>query len=59
MFQVLPCLDREKIEQPKLSLSIVRLCNIANHIGEPIDIIAIAEKVNDIVQVSFVNVGNV
>ncbi|KAL4002081.1 replication factor-a protein 1 (rpa1) family protein [Acanthocheilonema viteae] len=55
--EVLPCLDREKIEQPKLSLSIVRLCNVANHIGEPIDVIAIAEKVNDIMQVTARNTG--
>ncbi|CAG9540713.1 unnamed protein product [Cercopithifilaria johnstoni] len=55
--EVLPCLDREKIEQPKLSLSIVRLCNVANHIGEPIDIIAIAERVNDIMQVTARNTG--
>ncbi|VDK71135.1 unnamed protein product [Litomosoides sigmodontis] len=55
--EVLPCLDREKIEQPKLLLSIVRLCNVANHIGEPIDIIAIVEKVNDIVQVTARNTG--
>uniref|UniRef100_A0A183EDI5 Replication protein A subunit n=1 Tax=Gongylonema pulchrum TaxID=637853 RepID=A0A183EDI5_9BILA len=45
-------LDREKIEQPKLSLAIVRLSNLANHIGEPVDIIAVAEKVNDIMQVT-------
>uniref|UniRef100_A0A0R3RIM8 Replication protein A subunit n=1 Tax=Elaeophora elaphi TaxID=1147741 RepID=A0A0R3RIM8_9BILA len=55
--EVLPCLDREKIEQPKLSLSIVRLCNISNHIGEPVDIIAIVEKVNDIMQVTARNTG--
>ncbi|EFO18545.2 replication factor A 73 kDa subunit [Loa loa] len=55
--EVLPCLDREKIEQPKLSLSIVRLCNVANHVGEPIDVIAIAEKVNDIVEVTARNTG--
>uniref|UniRef100_A0A915Q761 Replication protein A subunit n=1 Tax=Setaria digitata TaxID=48799 RepID=A0A915Q761_9BILA len=55
--EVLPCLDREKIEQPKLSFSIVRLCNVANHIGEPVDIIAIVERVNDIVQVTARSTG--
>ncbi|EJW86244.1 hypothetical protein WUBG_02846 [Wuchereria bancrofti] len=55
--EVSPCLDREKIEQPKLSLSIVRLCNVANHVGESIDIIAIVEKVNDIMQVTARNTG--
>ncbi|VDO13359.1 unnamed protein product, partial [Brugia timori] len=47
----------EKIEQPKLSLSIVRLCNVANHVGESVDIIAIVEKVNDIMQVTARNTG--
>ncbi|VDO45318.1 unnamed protein product, partial [Onchocerca flexuosa] len=55
--EIMPCLDREKIEQPKLSLSIVRLCNVANHIGEPIDVIAIVEKVNDIIQVTARSTG--
>ncbi|VDK82721.1 unnamed protein product [Onchocerca ochengi] len=55
--EIMPCLDREKIEQPKLSLSIVRLCNVANHIGEPIDVIAVVEKVNDIIQVTARSTG--
>lgn len=55
--EVSPCLDREKIEQPKLLLSVVRLCNVSNHVGEPIDIIAIIEKVHDIMQVTARSTG--
>ncbi|VDN04151.1 unnamed protein product [Thelazia callipaeda] len=55
--EVSPCLDRQKIEQPKLSLNVVLLCNVANHVGEPIDIIAIVEKVNDIMQVTARSTG--
>ncbi|KAM3724830.1 putative replication factor Asubunit [Dirofilaria immitis] len=55
--EVMPCLDREKIEQPKLILNIVRLCNVANHVNESIDIIAIVEKVNDIMQVTARSTG--
>lgn len=49
--QISPCMDRDKIEQPHLSLNAVRLNQAASHVGEAVDIIAIIERVGEIVQV--------
>lgn len=50
--EVLPCLDREKIEQPKLSLNVVPLSKVASHVNECIDVIAVIDKVNEVQQLT-------
>lgn len=49
--QVVPCTDREKISQPKMSLSVTPLNHIASRANECIDVLAVIDRVNDIQQV--------
>uniref|UniRef100_A0A183V0M0 Replication protein A subunit n=1 Tax=Toxocara canis TaxID=6265 RepID=A0A183V0M0_TOXCA len=50
--EILPCMDRERIEEPKLNLNVVPLAAVASRAGQCIDTIAIVDQVSDLQQVT-------
>uniref|UniRef100_A0A915C2S8 Replication protein A subunit n=3 Tax=Parascaris univalens TaxID=6257 RepID=A0A915C2S8_PARUN len=50
--EICPCVDRERIEEPRLNLNVVPLAMVSSRAGQCIDVIAIIDQVSDLQQVT-------